>query len=325
MTSRPVLTEPLIFSSLGAMRATVRAPALAPPRRARVHRRASLAAAADDALARCERAGTPLALRLDDLADDCSYLGDVHACSGALAYDALTTRWRERSFRDLRELTHAQASCARVGPNEYVTRWNAEFVPAKLGWLYDLALRWPFGELTIVKADILHKAGEVSRFTYRAVFALFARALRERTMTIPVARIEIVSALTFDENGKLKRHVENLTLVGEINAGRVRNKRVCRDVLEYLDCRKPPGVSLETWDEIVEREVDIYSVPGMRQLDVDGMEEEFADGGRVEDATAVLAFFTVVVLAFGFGFGAWYLQHVQHEAAFRRMLESGAY
>ena len=139
---------------------------------------------------------------------------------------------------------------------------------------------------------------------------------------IPIAKIEGVSRLTFDDDGKLSRHEETLTLVEMVNAGKVRNKRIMRDVLEYLDTRKPPGVSLADWDIQVEDRVDICSVPGMRQLDVDGMEDS---AGNIEDATVVLGFFTLVVISFGFGFGAWYLNGLKHEALFRQMLEEGAY
>lgn len=222
----------------------------------------------------------------------------------------------------MREASSDVATCAEIGPNSFVARWSVEFVPAKMKWLYDLGLNWPLGKLRIEKYDILDRVGETSKFTYRALFAVLRRAVVEREMRIPIAKIEGVSRLTFDDDGKLSRHEETLTLVEMVNAGKVRNKRIMRDVLEYLDTRKPPGVSLADWDIQVEDRVDIYSVPGMRQLDVDGMEDS---AGNIEDATAVLGFFTLVVISFGFGFGAWYLNGLKHEALFRQMLEEGAY
>ncbi len=221
----------------------------------------------------------------------------------------------------MREASSNVATCAEIGPNSFVARWSVEFVPAKMKWLYDLGLNWPL-ELRIEKYDILDRVGETSKFRYRALFAVLRRAVVEREMRIPIGKIEGVSRLTFDDDGKLSRHEETLTLVEMVNAGKVRNKRIMRDVLEYLDTRKPPGVSLADWDIQVEDRVDIYSVPGMRQLDVDGMEDS---AGNIEDATAVLGFFTLVVISFGFGFGAWYLNGLKHEALFRQMLEEGAY
>jgi len=266
--------------------------------------------------------GSPFVLDAEDIAVGVRYASDVSEASGSRDYAALCDRWLERQGRDLREASSNVATCAEIGPNSFVARWSVEFVPAKMKWLYDLGLNWPLGELRIEKYDILDRVGETTKFTYRALFAVLRRAVVEREMRIPIAKIEGVSRLTFDDDGKLSRHEETLTLVEMVNAGKVCNKRIMRDVLEYLDTRKPPGVSLADWDIQVEDRVDIYSVPGMRQLDVDGMEDS---AGNIEDATAVLGFFTLVVISFGFGFGAWYLNGLKHEALFRQMLEEGAY
>ena len=32
--------------------------------------------------------------------------------------------------------------CKRVGPTEAVVRWEVEYIPAKLRWLWDLGLAW---------------------------------------------------------------------------------------------------------------------------------------------------------------------------------------
>ena len=267
-------------------------------------------------------AGTPFAIDASDMCDDVAYASDVSRARGAKDLNALCKTWLERVERDLREPECTIENVGNTGPNEYVVQWSVEFVPEKMKWLYDTALNWPFGELRITKHDMLDRIGDVSRFTYRALFQLFKRALLEKEMRIPIARIEGTSRLTFDASGRLASHTESLSLVAAINNGICRNKRICRDVLEYLDARKPPGVSLENWDIQVEDNVDIYSVPGMRQLDVDGLEDQ---AGNIEDATAVLGFFTLVFISFGFGFGAWYLHGIQQEAAIRRMLETGAY
>jgi hypothetical protein len=292
-----------------------------PPAHARPRARVLSRASTSSVVARVERLGNPHAIDDDSIAHDVRYESDVFQCDGRAAYSTFRSSTTTRERRDLRELERA-ASARAVGPSAYVVRWSASFVPAKTRALYDLALNWPFGELEIEKRDILDKIGETSRFTYRALFRVLARAVREKKMRIPIAKIEGVSELTFDDDGKLTRHVERLTLVREMNAGRVRNKRIARDVLEYLDAWKPPGMSLERWDEIVEDKVDVYGVPGMRQLDVDGLEEDFADGGRVEDATALLGFFTLIVLAFGFGFGSWYLARAHQQLELVRALDA---
>ena len=114
----------------------------------------------------------------------------------------------------------ARGDGAEIGPNSFVARWSVEFVPAKMKWLYDLGLNWPLGELRIEKYDILDRRETSSlRSATRA-----RRAVVEREMRIPIAKIEGVSRLTFDDDGKLSRHEETLTLVEMVNAGKVRNK-----------------------------------------------------------------------------------------------------
>ena len=292
-------------------------------RQTRLLPRASPSDGRDAALSRIERAGTPLVLTSVDMCDEIVYSSDVMRATGSRDVGALSERALERYARDLREVKCQVVSVGNIAKDEYIVRWSVEFVPEKMKWLYDTALSWPFGELKIEKYDILDRMGDISRFTYAALFALLKRALLEKVMRIPIAKIEGSSTLIFsDVDGKLVRHSESLALVACVNAGQVQNKRICRDVLEYLDARKPPGVSLEDWDIQVEDKVDIYSVPGMRQLDIDGMEDQ---AGSIEDATALLGFFTLIILTFGFGFGGIYLHGLQQEAAIRQMLDTGAY
>jgi len=296
----------------------------------RVHARARRsprprAAVADDALARVASVGSPFAAfsRGEDCAPSVSYRSDVQEGTfNATEYAALSKRWHVVASRDLRDVTFDVAGVSRLAKNELLVQWSTSFVPAKLTWLYDLGLNWPLGALKMSKYDILDRAGETSTFSWRVLAQVFKRAVFEKEMRIPIAKIEGTSAMTFDDEGRLMRHVESLVLVSMVNAGKVRNKRVMRDVLEYLDCRKPPGVSLEDWDINIESKIDVYSVPGMRQLDVDGLEDQRSN---VEDATAVLGFFTLVLLTFSSVGFAWYMRGLQSEKMFREMLDTGAF
>ena len=125
--------------------------------------------------------------------------------------------------------------------------------------------------------------------------------------------------MTFDDEGELSSMEENLSLVNSVNSNRVRNKRIARDLLEFLDTRKPIGMDYKSYDEIVEAKVDIYSVLGMRALDVDGMEDQ---QGQIEDVTTVLGFMTLVVLSFGVGIGSWYFEALRKDALMQKMLDA---
>ena len=103
------------------------------------------------------------------------------------------------------------------------------------------------------------------------------------------------------------------------------NRRVCRDLLEFLDTRKPPATSLEAWDDRITDCVRWSEVPGMGMFDVDGL-EDVSDRSKVyDDAVAVLAFGTVVCLFFGVGLGRWYIAGLEHERMMAAMLETGAF
>ena len=123
----------------------------------------------------------------------------------------------------------------------------------------------------------------------------------------------------------LAAHDETIDLIRRVNDGSVRNRRICRDLLEFLDVRKPPATSLEAWDDRITDCVRWSEVPGMGMFDVDGLEEDGDRGKVYEDAVAVLAFGTVVCLFFGVGVGRWYIQGLEHERMMAAMLETGAF
>ena len=107
-----------------------------------------------------------------------------------------------------------------------------------------------------------------------------------------------------------------------MNDGLVQNKRVCRDLLEFLDTKKPRGIDLREWDVMVENKVDVFSVPGMRTLDVDGLDDP-EQAKNIEDLTAILGFMTIVMLSFGIYVGSQYFHTLRQELVFRQMIEEG--
>ena len=123
----------------------------------------------------------------------------------------------------------------------------------------------------------------------------------------------------------LAAHDETIDLIRRVNDGSVRNRRICRDLLEFLDVRKPPATSLEAWDDRITDCVAWSEVPGMGMFDVDGLEDDGDRAKVYDDAVAVLAFGTVVCLFFGVGVGQWYIRDLEHERMMAAMLETGAF
>jgi len=250
--------------------------------------------------------------------EEVRFTSDVFSFRGSREeFSKLQSRWERRLSVDLKDVEMDIDACSSVDRNVFLVRWNVTFVPAKLAWLQNLARNWPFGEVDVERKDILHKMGETTRFTYKALFQTLKRMATDKKLTMPVAKIEGQTKLTFN-SAKLTSIEESLSLVDSINSNRVRNKRICRDLLEFLDTRKPIGVDYKEYDLMVEDKVDIYSVPGMRTLDVDGLEDQ---QGQIEDVTTVLGFLTLFVLSFGVGIGSWYFEALRKDALMQKMLD----
>jgi hypothetical protein len=100
--------------------------------------------------------------------------------------------------------------------------------------------------------------GELSRFSWKGLFALFFRAATKGEMRLPAALIQGTSRLRFKSSGisssggsddggggggdggglLLVSHEETLDLVACVNTDRVQNRRVARHLLEFLDTRQ---------------------------------------------------------------------------------------
>ena len=244
---------------------------------------------------------------------------DVSAASGVLELGRLDRRryrdvvafWRRLAEAELPEGELVLNSVRSVGPGEVVCSWRVSFVAPSLTWLLRLAAAWP-GGLDVEKVDYLHKMGDVTRFRWRGLFQLLRRAVVARKLRCPTAAIDGSSTLRFEkraegEEWELASHAERLDLVGFVNKGAVRNRRVGADLLLFLEQRRLPaglgplgsgweeGDDDREWDFHVRERVDFASVPGMGQLDVDGLEPE-RQADLLEDVSLLLAFGTLVML-----------------------------
>lgn len=246
--------------------------------------------------------------------------------AGAASVGALCERFIGTEDRDLLECERAATRVSLVSPTEIVATWETCFVPTKLHWMVRLGAMWP--GVTVEYYDILDRMDRRSRFTWRGLFVVFRTAALEKRMRVPRAKIKGTTRLRFrratEEDDTedtttpsfvLLSTEETIELVGHINAERVQNKRLARDVLAFLDARKPPNVSLEAWDERLDMCLKWRLVPGMGQFDVDGLEDAEDRNEVFADAMVVLAFGTVVLLTFAWAFGGWYLHGLERDAA----------
>ena len=148
-------------------------------------------------LSRVEREGTPFAISdIADIHPDVVYRfepniapdgGALWSCAGARAYASVAARFPRVEDDQLLTCARVVSRCSRVGPLEVAVRWETSFIPRKLEWLYRLGEAWPGVEVTTY--DILDKMGQLSRFSWRGLAALFWRAATRGEMRIPAALV----------------------------------------------------------------------------------------------------------------------------------------
>jgi hypothetical protein len=188
--------------------------------------------------------------------------------------------------------------------------------------LVAFARSWPGVEIQWY--DLMDRLDQRSKFSWAAVAKLFWTAATTGIMRLPISAMPGTTMLQFDAEGKIQRQQEDLMLIGAIRGGKVQNRRVAKDTLQFmLEVRRPPGILYEQWDQRLMADVGINQVPGMGQLDIEGMDP--GDQNQyIEDISTILAFGVVVVLTFGFVFGYVYLQNLQAKAdMMQRLLDSG--
>ena len=266
----------------------------------------------------------------------------LFSCDGAKAYAAIARRFPRVEDDELFEASRRVTRASIVSPSEATVQWEVAFIPRKLKWVWEIGDAWV--GVRVETYDVLDRMGELARFSWRGLWLLFYGAATTGVMRLPAARVKGNARLRFVEVDSgddvsnpeaptsakkllaLARHVETIELVRCVNTpGVVRNKRVARDLLEFLDARKPPNTSVETWEFRVEDSIRWRDVPGMGQFDVDGLEDEGDRAAVYGDVAALLAFGTVVALTFGVGIGGWYLRGLEHERMMAEMLVTGAY
>ena len=56
---------------------------------------------------------------------------------------------------------------------------------------------------------------------------------------------------------ELVKHSERISLVSAVNSNRVLNRRMVRDLMEYLDAVRPPNLGINEWDDIIVRNLKV--------------------------------------------------------------------
>ena len=216
--------------------------------------------------------------------------------SGERAVDALAS-WRSAWEADERELQHESRweleRLSALSPSVVSASWTAYWVPASVLPFVRLARRF---NLRVKYSRSAYD--QVSVFSWGVLFSRLAAAFRSGELALPHAAVSGRTEMVF-EDGKIVRISESLDLAPQFRSQRVRNRRVARDHADFLaEWRRAPGTPLGEWDDAIRDALSLNSVPGMRPLDIDGLEPE-VQSSRLEAVGGVLLLATLTSLFFG--------------------------
>ena len=146
--------------------------------------------------------------------------------------------------------------------------WNVTWVPPTALWLKELGqiFQW-----TLLPVTYNHLSQDTSVYSWKAIQILFAQALSEGCLRIPLACIEGQTTLVFDTiQGKLAKVSEELTYANQLQQRSMKNRRCASDLKLFLECaRRPSTVDSLTWVDTVSQSLPWESVPGMGVMDLE--------------------------------------------------------
>uniref|UniRef100_A0A7S1I9G0 Transmembrane protein n=1 Tax=Eutreptiella gymnastica TaxID=73025 RepID=A0A7S1I9G0_9EUGL len=266
--------------------------------------------------------GRGLVLDASAVAPDVRLKTDLSEFTGQDAYLQAAAIWARRGRDEYTDLRYEVTRIGETAPNTVVAQWTVYWTPSQLKGLVALVEAWP--GVVVKWFDLLDRLDKRSQFTWAAVAKLFWTAATTGEMRLPIAAMPGTSTLEFDSEGRLIRQTESLQLLKAIREERVQNKRVAKDVEAFMtEARRPPGTLYDEWDVVLRRDVGISRVPGMGQLDVEGMSAA-EQNQFIENVSLILNFGVVIVLAFGITTGYMYIQSVNEKAEMmQRLLDSG--
>lgn len=181
--------------------------------------------------------------------------------------------------------------------------WNVTFIPDSVQGLVF------FSRLVGLQCqffNLLDREGFTSSFSWKQLFGFLMLAFSTGVLRLPQAVIKGQSTLEFTrstvstdkENYVLVGQKESLNLVQSLLQARLKNRVLTTHLLQFLSSRRPESISFEEWEDIIYNALPYRNVPGMRQFEIDGLEQQQTDD-FLEKGNSFLGLATAAVLIFG--------------------------
>jgi hypothetical protein len=178
--------------------------------------------------------------------ENLSYSDGLQSFTGRTEYLAAGAVWRQQLLDEAPDASVTIVRVAQLDPGTVTVRYNVSWTPPNAVWLEKLGNAVPGWRA--VKVDLLHRLRERSVFKFRNIVDLFCRAATTGELLVPLAVIQCTASLTFAELGGkasyvLTEHTETIDLLQSVQTGELQNRLLARDLLLYLDCKRPPGLT----------------------------------------------------------------------------------
>eukprot|EP01041_Mallomonas_annulata_P004079 gene4079-8115_t len=203
-----------------------------------------------------------------------------------------------------------------LSSDKVIIQWNVSFIPENLGSIVSFSRA--IG-LNITFYNILDKERIRSTFSWQALGKVLTKAFWKGQVSLPHAVIRGTSEMTFSPSTtttqssqgdtdshpvswKLIQQIDKLNLIRSLDSGILKNRKLTLDLLEFVDAQKPPWEDLNRWNDVIVRRLNVGQVPGMKQFDIDGL-DDLHQKGLLETSNRILTFVTGAVLLLGLSIG----------------------
>ncbi|KAL3915201.1 MAG: hypothetical protein SGILL_005757, partial [Bacillariaceae sp.] len=203
-----------------------------------------------------------------------------------------------------------------TSPTTLIVQWNVSYFPPTAQWLL-LSLANTMG-WTVEPKAYNDKFGDIRKFSYRAVFQLFADAIATQRLRVPLACIQGTTICEFGKKKATEQQqeqqrpsssttmpkiisiTEDLAYAQELQRGVLQNRVCAQDLQAFLEsARRPLEQSPQDWQDAVAGLLPWTSVPGMLDpLAIEPMDD--ADEGERLIPLFFLGGVTLFLLGFAY-------------------------
>jgi len=267
-----------------------------------------------------------------ELDDNIVIEDDIISLLGSQNYLTMIDVWTNNTMVELPEPVFAINRISKMEDDRVIVQWNVTYIPDAVEGIVSIGRAVPFWKVEFF--NILDRASYTSSFSWMGLFKFLELLVFTGVMRLPHAVIQGTTEMKFrnidspyedaleesrdsytsdsstviSEEKKrilpkiwrLVSHKESLALVQLMKRGSLKNRKLATDILEFVDTRRPPNYGLMHWNDAIAEKIPFRSVPGMRQLDIDGIEAEEQEK-LLSLSSSFMGFVTGVVILCGVG------------------------